>query len=58
MVSVRRLISIADAAAELGVCDRTVRRYLASGRLKGYRVGGRLIRVDAAQLDSVLSPLR
>lgn len=56
-LSTRRLISISAAAAELGVCDRTIRRYLASGRLKGYRVGGRMIRVDAAQLDMALSPI-
>ncbi|WP_186626603.1 helix-turn-helix domain-containing protein [Rhodococcus sp. BP22] len=56
-MSARKLISISAAAAELGVCDRTVRRYLASGRLKGYRVGGRMIRVDAAQLDLALSPI-
>jgi len=50
----RRLASIAEAAEHIGTSERTVRRYIAAGRLAGYRVGPRLIRVDLAQLDAML----
>lgn len=53
----RKLVSINVAAAELGVSERTIRRYIASGRLTGYRVGARLIRVDLSQLDRALTPI-
>ncbi|MBJ7324838.1 MAG: helix-turn-helix domain-containing protein [Rhodococcus sp.] len=56
-MSSRKLVSISAAAAELGVSDRTVRRYIAAGRLKGYRVGQRMIRVDLAQLDLAVVPI-
>lgn len=36
----------------LNVSDKTVRRMIADGRLKAYRVGSRTIRVDR---DSVLA---
>jgi len=49
--------SIAAAANALGVSTRTVRRYIADGRLTGYRMGPRLIRVDMAEVDALLSPI-
>ncbi len=45
-------IVVADAYAE-----RTLRRYIASGRLTGYRVGPRLVRVDLNELDANLRPI-
>lgn len=51
----KRLISLTEASKELGVVPRTVRRYVASGLLTGYKVGPRLIRVDR---DDVLGLLR
>jgi excisionase family DNA binding protein len=53
-VSPRRLASIPDAAAYVGVSTKTVRRYIAAGRVTGYRAGPRLIRVDLNELDAVL----
>lgn len=50
----RRLRSIADAAAEADVSTRTIRRYIAEGRLTGYRVGPRLVKVDLADLDTLV----
>jgi excisionase family DNA binding protein len=47
-------ISIQDVAEQFGVSPRTVRRYIASGRLTAYRVGPRLIRVDAEQVRQQL----
>ena len=48
----RRLGTMKQAAEALGMCDRTIRRYIADGRLTAYRVGKRAIRVD---LDSLLA---
>ena len=45
------------AAAALGCSTKTIRRYIADGRLTGYRMGPRLIRVDMAEVDALLSPI-
>lgn len=42
--------TIRHAAAYLNVDPRTIRRYIAAGRLRAYRVGPRLIRVDRGSL--------
>jgi excisionase family DNA binding protein len=47
----RRRVTIAEAAAERGVSQRTIRRYIATGRLPAYRFGSTLIRIDPADLD-------
>ena len=53
----RRLESIPHAADYLGVSPKTIRRYIAAGRLTGYRAGPRLIRVDLNELDAMLRPI-
>ncbi|WP_040791120.1 helix-turn-helix transcriptional regulator [Nocardia paucivorans] len=54
----RRLVGIAEAAAYTGVCTHTIRRYIASGILTGYRLGPRVLRVDLNELETqVLRPL-
>src|SRR5665647_2249084 len=50
----RQYESVGDAAARLGVSTKTVRRWIASGQLAGYRVGPRLLRVDPDDLDRML----
>lgn len=50
----RRLVSVDAAADYLGVNPITVRRRIASGQLKAYRLGGRLIRVDMSDVDAML----
>src|SRR5665647_2627647 len=50
----RQYESIGDAAGRLGVSTKTVRRWIASGQLAGYRVGPRLLRVDPDDLDRML----
>lgn len=47
--------SLASAAERAGVSERTVRRWIADGRLAGYRVGPRLLRVDRAELDALFA---
>lgn len=50
-------ISIAEAAEYLSVSTKTIRRYIATGRLTGYRTGPRLLRVDRNELDGLLRPI-
>lgn len=51
------LIGLQDAADRCGVHYRTIRRYIASGRLKAVRVGPRLLKVDAADVDALMLPV-
>lgn len=51
------LIGLSEAAARCDVNYRTIRRWIAAGRLKAVRVGPRLLKVDAAQLDAMMQPL-
>lgn len=52
----RRWASLQEAAEHLGVTDRTLRTMIADGRLKGYRSGPRLIRVDLNEVDDMMKP--
>lgn len=49
-----RKITVAEVVREYGLGERTVRRYIASGRLTAFRVGPRLIRLDADQVEREL----
>lgn len=46
--------TIAEAAERLGVSTKTVRRYIADGRITGYRFGPRFIRLNPAEVDAAL----
>lgn len=51
----RRLVGIAEVADYLGVSDRVVRDYIATGVLAAYRLAGRkLIRLDLNEVDERL----
>lgn len=52
----RRWATINDAAEYLHVSDKTIRTMIAEGRITGYRNGPRIIRVDLAELDAVMTP--
>lgn len=43
------LVSLAEAAEQFGISVKTLRRRIADGTVRGYRVG-RLIRVDLGEL--------
>jgi len=47
----RTLESLQRAGARKGVHPKTIRRRIASGELTGYKLGDRLVRVDAAEVD-------
>lgn len=49
--------SIQQAATYLGVDPKTVRRYIAQGRIKAARVGPRLIRIDRESLLALAKPI-
>jgi excisionase family DNA binding protein len=51
----RQYESVGDAAARVGVSTKTVRRWIASGQLAGYRMGPRLLRVDPDDVDRMLT---
>ena len=45
--------SLAEAAEILGVTDRTLRNYIARGKLPAYRIGARVVRVRRTDLESL-----
>ena len=47
------LLTLAEASRMLGLSDKTIRRYIASGTLTGYRIGPRALRVDALEVRSL-----
>ena len=49
--------SIPDAADRYGVNPKTIRRWIAAGRIAGYRFGPRMLRVDLDELDALMRPL-
>jgi excisionase family DNA binding protein len=53
----RRLESLEVAAEYVSCSTSTIRRFIADGRLVGYRVGPRLLRVDLNELDGLLRPI-
>ena len=55
--SIKRYISIKDAALCRDVSERTIRRWIASGILPAFRVGPTLIRIDPADLDELDRPI-
>ncbi|GLE53730.1 excisionase family DNA-binding protein [Mycobacterium montefiorense] len=47
-------ITVREVVNTYGIGERTVRRYIADGRLTAYRMGPRLIRLDAEQVEQEL----
>lgn len=52
----RRYASLQEAAVYMGVTDRTIRQWISEGRITGYRINARLIRVDLNEVDSAMVP--
>lgn len=53
-----RLITTRRAAEMCGVHPNTIREYIREGRLPAYRVGERLIRIDANDVAALIVPAR
>jgi excisionase family DNA binding protein len=47
-------VAIADVAARLDVCERTVRRWIKAGALPVHRIGG-LVRISEADFAAFLA---
>jgi len=47
-------MSIYEAAAYLGVNERTVRVMIADGRLHAYKLGDRIIRLRRSEIDDAM----
>lgn len=52
-----RLASVAKAAAVADVSPRTMRRWISMGRLPGYRVGPRLLKVSLDDVEALARQL-
>jgi excisionase family DNA binding protein len=52
----RRYCTINQAADYLDVTERTVRQMITDGRLVGYRMGARFIRLDLDEIDAAFTP--
>lgn len=51
----RRYAKIIDTATYLAVNPITIRAMIADGRIRGYRSGARLIRVDLNEIDALMA---
>jgi excisionase family DNA binding protein len=51
------LIGLQEAADYCDVSYRTVRRWIAAGHINAVRVGPRLLKVDAGELQNLLQPV-
>lgn len=50
--------SLAQAAERTAISVKTLRRRIASGKLRAYRYGPQIIRVDPNDVDLLMRPLR
>lgn len=48
---------IKTTSEQYGVSEKTLRRYIAEGKITGYRLGPRLIRVDLDEIEQLLKPI-
>jgi excisionase family DNA binding protein len=55
-MSRRNYESLAEAAVRTHVSTRTLRRWIAAGRLNAYRAGPRLLRIDPDDVDAMMKP--
>ena len=49
-----RVASVTQVAEYVGVCNKTVYRWIAAGDLAAWRVGKRLVRVDLNDVDALM----
>ena len=50
-------LSVAEAADELHVTERFIRKLIANGDLDAVRIGTRLVRIRRSDLDALLRPV-
>lgn len=54
----RRYVKTSEAAEYIHCTERTIRAMIADGRLKAYRSGTRLIRLDLNDIDDHLAGVK
>jgi len=52
-----RWATLKEAALHSGVSARTLRRWIADGRLAAHRIGPRKVQVDLNDLDALRTPI-
>ncbi|WP_420220455.1 helix-turn-helix domain-containing protein [Mycobacterium marinum] len=52
-----KLIGLQEAAERCDVDYRTMRRWVASGVIGAVRVGPRLLKIDAADIEALMQPV-
>lgn len=52
-----RTITLEEAAKACGVTILTMRRWITEGRLRAYRLGPRLIRVETEDINALFEPM-
>jgi excisionase family DNA binding protein len=55
--SINQFCTIQEAADRLSVSTKSIRRWIASGELRGVRVGATMIRVDVESINKFVRPL-
>lgn len=51
-------LTVAQAADELAVTERFIRKLIADGQLRAVKVGARVVRIRRADLEDLLRPAR
>lgn len=49
--------SLSAASERTNISVKTLRRFIAEGNLRAYRVGKRILRVDPKDVDSIMRPV-
>lgn len=54
----RPFLTVAEAADELAVTERFIRKLIADGNLRAVKVGARIVRIRRSDLEDLLRPAR
>jgi excisionase family DNA binding protein len=54
----RPFLTVAEAADELAVTERFIRKLIADGNLRAVKVGTRVVRIRRTDLEDLLRPAR
>ncbi len=54
----RPFLTVAEAADELAVTERFIRKLIADGDLRAVKVGARVVRIRRSDLEDLLRPAR
>lgn len=54
----RPFLTVGEAADELAVTERFIRKLIADGNLRAFKVGARVVRIRRTDLEELLRPAR